>query len=58
MDTVHITPLTPAARAAIAALDAFGVVDSAAAVRLLPLWARRAQLTPEDVKAVIAHYPS
>ena len=55
---MEIRPLTPAARAAIGALDAFGTVDRAVAVRLLPMWARRPELTPVDVADVPAHYPT
>jgi hypothetical protein len=49
--------LSPAARACIAALDAFGCVDRATAVKLLPSWVRRSELGADDLKAVVAHYP-
>jgi hypothetical protein len=55
--TYKITFLSPSARAAIAGLDAFGCVDRAVAGRLLDSSARRAELSPEDVKAVLAYYP-
>lgn len=48
---------TPIARAAIAALDAFGTLTRREAVILLGYWARRDQLTATDVSQVLAHYP-
>jgi hypothetical protein len=54
---VHRAP-SPAARACIAALDSFGTVDKQTAVKLIPMWGRQAELTADDLRQVVAHYPT
>ncbi|MFJ1537741.1 hypothetical protein ACIODS_04285 [Micromonospora chalcea] len=50
------TVLTPIARVALTALDAFGATDAATAAKLLDLWSRRAELTPADITAIVTRY--
>jgi hypothetical protein len=58
---MHIMPelrptARPTARAAVIALDAFGAVSAREATILIGYWARRNELTPADIDAVLSHY--
>jgi hypothetical protein len=46
----------PLVRAAVTALDSFGAVSAREATILIGYWARRDQLTPADVDAILSHY--
>ena len=49
--------LSPVVRAAIAALDAFGALDRDDADALLHSWCRRHELSADQRRAVLDHYP-
>lgn len=49
-------PLTPAAALAVKALAPFNPRNRREAAALLAMWARRSELTPEDVRAVLATF--
>jgi len=49
--------LPPLVRAAVHALDTFGAVSAREARTLLGYWARRDQLSPDEVDQVLTQYP-
>lgn len=49
---------SPAVRAAITGLDAFGALSQREARTLLGYWSRRDQLTQDEVNQVLSHYPT
>lgn len=48
--------LPPLVRAAVVALDALGAVSAREATILIGYWARRNELTADDIAVVLSHY--